>query len=214
MRDYAIVNFAQGSWYPNGQARLLRSLNEHAPGVQFFGFNDYNTIDSPDHRSCPYGFKIHAIEYALAQGYRKILWVDASVWATGNMDHVWRILELHGVLLINSGFLVKDWTNDKALNYFKIVRKDAGNFLMPMGGFFGIDFSTSKGKDFFGRLKAAKNAGAFLGSWVDHRHDMSSMGIIMNQMKIPLINHGEIVRIVGNTSVEYTDSVCFDCQGM
>ncbi len=64
----AMVNLANGSWYPRGQARLLKSLDDVGFPGRRFAFQSEAEVGAPPHRERPYAFKINALKRAHEAG--------------------------------------------------------------------------------------------------------------------------------------------------
>jgi hypothetical protein len=195
-----IVNYVtRNPQYLAGQHRLGCSLLSPLPycyhAYDLLIFNEDNSqistyttrIDdfhSPKHNDNPYAFKIYAIEEALKRGYSKILWLDASIVAKKLIDPIWEWIEEKGFFFEEAGHLVGQWCNDRTLEYFKTTREEA--MLMPMfsAGFTGLNFNHEKTVRFFELWKQSMLDGQFIGSWSDHRHDMTCASIIAYKLEM------------------------------
>jgi hypothetical protein len=183
----AIVNLVTPlAKYLSGQNRLRQSLSGAflPEGTDVYFYTKESEVGAPSHDTNPYAFKIFAIEKVRQMGYDQVLWLDASIIAVKNITPVFDWLSEKEIFLEESGHMAGLWTNDEALAYFGLSRKEA--LLMPMysAGYCGFDFRKKVSVDFFERWKEAMKSGAFRGNWADHRHDMSCGSIIASQMKI------------------------------
>lgn len=191
MSDKCIINFASGR-YIKGQDRLRNSLLEVGFDGDLLTWTSENQIGAPLHKDNPYAFKIYCFDEALRQGYTKILWVDASIWAIKPLDPIWEGLKEHGYVKQYAGHLCGTWTNDRTLDYYQLTRDEAMCIeMMCNGGFLALDFDDPVSVEFFRLWKQAMLDGQFIGSWnndnncesVDprckgHRHDMCNSSII------------------------------------
>jgi hypothetical protein len=191
----AIVCCGVGAWHPDGVRRLEKSLENNFDG-KFYGFTKFPP-NSRDHISSPYGFKVHAIEYALQQGATQIIWLDASAWAITNTDEIFAIIKEKGYYFWQCGFTADQLCHDKCLNYFNITRDEAQQMTCIAGGGFGLNFETEIAREYFARLKNAEAADMFVGSWTHdnqsedkrflfYRHDQSCGSIIANQLNMEI----------------------------
>jgi hypothetical protein len=73
-----IVSAGVGKWYPQGVARLERSLVYHGYAGDMMLYTDLPP-GSPTHEQMPYGMKLAALKSAVDLGYERILWLDASI---------------------------------------------------------------------------------------------------------------------------------------
>ncbi len=223
----AIINFATGH-YMKGQERLRQSLVDQGFDGLFMGFNHESQIGSPQHELNPYAFKVYAFEKVLSMGYKKILWVDASVWAVKPLDPIWASLEEKGYMKEYAGHLVGTWANDATLNYFGVTRDEAMKMEMHAnGGFFALDFDTDIAKEFFEKWKASMMAGMFKGAWANannsestdprcqgHRHDMTCGSIIANQLGMKAYNRDTLMAYVGEPYGPAPETAVMYAQGM
>lgn len=182
----AIVNLVTSTTpHINAQRRLIESYRQHhatenCPAlVATIGESQ---IGSPAHSINPYAFKIYAIQQAILSGYKQILWVDASIVFVRNSQPIFDWIEENGVFMEEAGHYVGTWCNDRTLEYFGISRAEANQMPMFSAGFTGIDITNPKGLEFFNKWRQSMLDGQFVGSWSDHRHDMTCGSIIANQM--------------------------------
>ncbi len=195
MSDKCIINFASGR-YVKGQDRLRESLKTVGFDGDLLAWTSEDQIGAPLHKDNPYAFKCFAFDEALRQGYKKILWVDASIWAIKPLDPIWESVTKRGYMKQEAGHLCSTWSSDRQLEYFGITRDEAEKFLMHgNGGFFALDFDVEIAQEFFKRWKQAMLDGMFKGSWNNDnncessdprckgtRHDMICGSIIANQL--------------------------------
>lgn len=223
----AIINFATGH-YIKGQERLRQSLIDQGFDGEFMGFTHGSQIGAPQHNLNPYAFKCFAFDQALARGYKKILWVDASIWAIKPIESLWKCLDERGYVKQEAGHLCSTWSSDTQLQYFGITRDEAEK--MPMhgnGGFFALDFDVPLSVEFFNRWKKAMMDGQFMGPWNNDnnvvssdprckgtRHDMICGSIIANQLDMKAYPKDLLMAYVGGQYETPPESACFYAQGM
>lgn len=179
----AIVTFAnERNNYMKGLARLSDSLRNNFDG-DLIAFTNEATLECDSHDVNPYAFKVAAIQKALEAGYEQILWLDCSVYAVGNLEPVFEMIEQNGMVFQDAGHMLGNWCNDETLDYFEVSREEAMNIRMiGNAGFLGIDHTNSDAMEFFRQWKQSMEDGMFKGSWDDHRHDMSCSSAILYDM--------------------------------
>lgn len=194
-----IVNVGFGAWYAKGSRRLERSLIHHGFPGAIKCWTDELPPGSPTHQECPYGMKPHAIQWALDQGHKSILWLDSSAWCVKYPRVHEQAMGRDGYYLVGNGeWRADQWTNDACLQHFGITREQARDIPLVSGGIIGLDFRNEIAREFMARYKNAKEAGVFKGSWTavssegsgdryrGHRHDQSCASIIAHQLGLLL----------------------------
>ena len=227
MKDKVIINLSTGN-YIVGQDRLRSTLSGFYDGDLLF-FTDENQFGSPTHKENPYAFKTYAFQHALSLGYKKILWLDASIYAIKDITPVWDIIERDGYIMQNAGWNCGQWSNNKSLEYFGLTRDEALG--MPMygnAGLLGLDLNKELPKIFLERWHKASQDGIFKGAWnnnaitesddircLGHRHDMSVGSIIANLLDMSYINSSQIMQY-GSAPFEQpmNDSICLKAYGI
>lgn len=178
-----------------GLARLSDSLRNNFDG-DFLGFVGEASCGAELHAENPYNFKIHCIEKAKEAGYEKVLWLDSSCFAVGNLQPVFDEIEKDGFIFQDAGHLLGNWTNDFVLDYFDLSRDKAMEIRMiGNAGFLGFDFTRSKPNFFFQQWKQSMLDGCFKGAWTNNdktesedercwgsRHDMSCSSALIYQL--------------------------------
>jgi hypothetical protein len=210
----AIVNYSTPEYIP-GQNRLWASISHHN-NIPIVTYKDLEEIGSPHHNQNPYAFKLYTIEHAQKLGFKKILWLDASVYAVKDVTPVFEWMEEKGIFMEEAGHMVGNWCNDFTLNYFGITRQEAMQMPMFAAGYVGFDFTNPISIEFFERWKQSMLDGCFKGSWSDHRHDMSCLSIIANQMNIINVASpgGQFFAYVGEAYQKPLETACFHLQGI
>lgn len=190
-----------GNWYPKGQERLVRSLVFHGSAADHLTFKD--TWPTPGYNTdCPYHIKPSAFEYAIEQGYRRILWLDCSVWAIKNPMPVWDVINSEGFYIWRSGYNAAQTCSDKCLEYFGVTRDEAEKIPDSNTSMFGVNMDNPTAEQFITRWIRAAKKGAFEGSrlhdnqssdprFLFHRQDQSAATLIAHQLNLKLHNPGE-----------------------
>lgn len=220
----ALVNYSsKDSWYPDGQRRLVEKMKEHGFGGSMYMFDETNLSGCPTHRDNPYGFKIHAIQYALDLGNDIIWWMDSSIYPVKDISPILKLVEEKGYFFEKCGYQASTWTNDKTLEYFGITRDDAENISLFSAGFMILDFRHEVVREFFSRFKNSYEAGMFIGQWNNnnraesydlrcfgHRHDLSCASIIAHQLGMTYYPCGTYLSYVGEGYATPKESSIFN----
>lgn len=208
-----IVNLATGS-YVKGQDRLRDSLQATGYAGEFLGWTAEHQIGAPLHAENPYAFKIFGFREAERQGHRFVMWLDASVWAIKNVQPIFDHIEEHGYIMQEAGCMVGTWSNQNCLDYFGITREDAMKMVCyGNAGFLGLDLWDTSAKTFLLSWEKAMKAGAFKGSWEDHRHDLTCGSIIANKLNMTYQKGDEWLAYASPTD-EVNDTIILKAQGL
>lgn len=206
-----IVNFATDG-FKRGQARLMKSIDGKCRGVFY---DSYTHIKSPSHQKSPYEFKVHALKRAMKDHPNEtiFLWCDASLFRVGDLSKIETIIERDGYFMEEAGHYVKDWCNAHARKYFNFT--DAENhFTMFSAGLLGLHRNSPLSMDFFHQWAASAAAGCFIGSWKDHRHDMTCASIIAQRLNMTYQRGGSHMAYLGPGFQEPAPGVVFHLQGI
>jgi hypothetical protein len=239
-----IVNFAnQNGRYRVAQERLLKSFQsvglEFTP--YFFTYEKEISPDCPYHKSndpahyntgqvVPYAFKPYAMKRAIDDGCDIVIWADAPVYATKDVnDFIDHIISKGYLFFDNIGYSVGDYTSDKCLEIFKVSREESFNMKMIMACLMGINVHNPVSMEFFNQyFEAAKN-GSFIGGWTNdysevskdlrckgHRHDQSAASIIINKLGLDITRGQDtfFAYTAHKGHIDISDSVCIWSQGM
>ena len=150
MVSRSIVNFADGR-YIAGQKRLYESITKIPDHKNITCFCAGPHISMPcrvftDHRKVPYFFKVESLIYASSYS-NLLLWLDASLYATGGSLHpIFDYIERQGYLLEWGGWNNAQWCNDASLAGFGFTRDEAEKQRHVRSGMFGISLVHAKGR--------------------------------------------------------------------
>lgn len=198
MNDIAFCSLAFGPRYIKQQWRLMDSIKQHEPGAKHFTWQDDYPPNALIHYDSLYGFKVHAVNYARGQGYKKIIWFDTACVLIDKVDYWFDIIKDYGVIAARDESLLSGTICDKALEYFaKIEGKDwhvnnIADWHLVGGSLYVFDFSLQLCNDIFYQWEAAEADGIFgsqyesaSGQINSHRHDEScqSMALYLNGSK-------------------------------
>lgn len=197
-----IINVAIGHGYVRGQARLVRSIVTHDRKMPILTWQGWPESDIP--QTSPYNAKAMALERAIAMGYDRILWLDASVILTGSPRPIFDRMETDGYFLLTSGYNCAQTCSDRILEYFQITRDTAEKQPDASSGCFGVNLSTDIGASFARMFIQSARDGMFEGSrnhdgqsqdprFLFHRQDQSAAGLIAHHLGMRFDNLGEMV---------------------
>lgn len=207
-----VINFA-GDSYANGRNRLLKSLKTHSPNIDVLSFTKESEIGCPTHSENPYAFKPYAFLKAIELGYQYILWMDASLFAIKPIEPIFDVIIKEGYFMQEAGHYVATWCNQNALNYFKLTDEEKEKMLMFTAGFQGLNINNLKASTYLTEWKKSEDAGCFIGSWLDHRHDMTCGSIIASRLNMTYKNGSEWLAYA-SPEQEVNETILVKAQGI
>lgn len=192
MSKKAIINFAAGKWYPEGQRRMKASFVKQGFDGEFLLFRDAYPPGCPTHADSPYAFKPYCFKYAFDQGFDEVWWVDSSMVAIRPLTKYTDWVAEQGHYLGVQGHLAGTWCSDKTMNNFGVTRDWLFNINDVNANF--IILTKEKCQAFLDRWIDASKDGSFVGDWNNfggtvssdprvrgHRHDQVCAAIIAKQ---------------------------------
>ena len=204
----------KNSRYVDGLARLSNSLRDNADGIDFLGFIHEYSVNAPLHTQHPYAFKYHALKKMIDLGYKRILWLDVSVFAVAPVQPIFDLIENNGYFFEGAGCMLGDWCNDITLNFYGISRNIAKEIPMMQAGFMGFNLDHIIGQTIWNELNIAYQNDLFKGSWDDHRHEQSCISAILDKHSIPFNPVPEYVQYGGIFDKILNEKIIFKCKGL
>jgi len=175
-----VVSVAFRTKYVEHSLNQERWIKENHPDLHCIFFRDTlphkggiykeNIVDR--FQESLYGFKPHAIEYAINEGYREIIWFDPSVLPIDSLDVIFDALKEHPVIVRTGDQKLKGMVNQRALNWFGVKNIEDVNHVG--GTIYAFNFNDAKAINIFYKWKEAEEAGMFgnqddfmKGHWAD-----------------------------------------------
>lgn len=202
--DNCIVSVGVGGWYPKGIQRLRRSLKVCGYDGDVLFWEGVLPPDAKPHSEDPYGFKIHALKHAISKGYKRVLWLDASIWAIKNPNKMFEYIEQHGYYCFKTGYNIAQSCNDKALDACLITRDQAEGMTEAASGCIGLNMQNNQALAAWLLWHHYYNEGLFHGSrnhdgqstdprFLFHRQDQSAWSIAVNKLGMKINDSGDWV---------------------
>lgn len=213
------ISAGLGAWYNIGVERFKGSLHGHNADVQIWK-DEWPPGGFP--RECPYTVKAAAFEYAIQQGYRTIIWGDASITARKSTDPFIAAVQAKGYWLGSSGYSAAQTCTDACLQYFGVDRDWAAGVPDSATGLFGVCIDHDIALKFIELFIKAGREQAFHGSrkhakqsqdrrFLFGRQDQSCASVIAGKLGMPLDPFAQFVRFRWDR--DRLDTV-FHCEGM
>lgn len=137
-----------------------------------------NGIITQDIISCfqksVYGFKPHAIQYAIEWDNKKIIWLDPSVLPITPMKVLFDSLDEHPVIVRTGDAPLSRMCNEKSKNWFGVTDAQLEGIKHIGGTIYGFNFNNQKTIEVFNLWKKSEEEGIFgaqhdfmAGHWAD-----------------------------------------------
>ncbi len=187
MTDTIFLNVAFGDYrYIEQQERCNASIRAVYPDANIKSWTNEYPEGSRTHRESLYGFKVHAVKWAMQQGYKKIIWMDCACILQKEVDYWFCLNEKYAVVAAKDDNLLKNHISDKYVaKYLDCISAETwSNWHLVGGSLYVFDFSLEKCHEIFEGWWADEMTGYF-GSQHEqatrqinkHRHDESSMAV-------------------------------------
>lgn len=184
MTDIIFLSVAFGPKYIEQQYRLTESILNIYPDPKITFWFDGYPVDSKTHQESLYGFKPHAIQLALRQGFKKIIWLDTACILQQPVDY-WFDLNLP-VLAAKDDNALSKCIGDKALKYYG--NPDITGMHLVGGSVYVFNFDHPDCQKIFDHWAKAESDGVFgsqqeqaSGKINRHRHDEACMSMALYQ---------------------------------
>lgn len=178
----AIINLSTKK-YEKGQLRLRGSLEDKTDADILF-YSKESEVGARSHRESMYGFKPKAFQQAWIMGYRKIVWLDASIVAIKDLNPIFEAIEKDGYFFQDSGWMNSRWTPQHVKDYFGT---DEGK--MISSGVVGLNLENQMAINFLYLWLKAMGAGMFNGSHDVYRHDQSCASLIIQNLGLKITDN-------------------------
>ena len=194
MKDVVFTSYAFGGLYVMQQKRLEDSIKQVYPEANIrFWHSDNGNSDtkevppgSPTFAESMYGFKVHCVKNCLAEGFKKVVFLDAAMILEGKIDEVMDRASKLGVLATIDRTELKSVISDQCLKYIGDV--DLTGLTIVGGSLYVFDFNNPKCVDIFNYWAELEADGMFgleddcsRGLLGAHRKDETCMALALNK---------------------------------
>jgi len=198
MKDVAFCSFAFGPLYVMQQERLRQSILKIYPeaNIRFWhcddGTSDNDLSKMPKgakkFKDSMYGFKVHCVGECYAEGFKKIIFLDAAMFLDGKIDSVMELASEIGVVVAVDPSPLYDRVSDKCLDWCQVTREYVkGVELTIVGGsLYVFDFNVAVTEKLFTTWYTMEAEGLFgseeeaaRGEIQGHRSDEACMSLAL-----------------------------------
>jgi hypothetical protein len=137
--DRVIVSAGLGAHYAAGLESTRAHCANHCPDAWQLFYRDYPE-GCPRQNEQQYAFKIWAVNEAVRQGFRYILWMDSVFQPIGSLEPLWEVIDCEGWYVPPQlSEKLGRWCSDAALDIFGIDRAEAYKIPLVYSGLVGVD---------------------------------------------------------------------------
>lgn len=183
MKDCIFLNLAFGDYrYTEQQERCNASIRAIYPDANIKSWTNEYPPGSRTHRESLYGFKVHAIRWAMEQGYSKIIWVDTAVILQKEVDYWFTLIPKYGVIAAKDDNKLINFTAPQYRFYVQDHWHLCGGSLYVFDMAKKLSYVTFhewaefERRDFFGSQQQQAS-----GKINSHRHDETMLAISLYQ---------------------------------
>lgn len=157
MTDFCFVNVSFGDRYVRTQERLRDSILKIYPDAAMFFWTDELPPNSKPFVQSLYGFKVHAINHARANGFKKIIWIDTCGVLLQRIDDLWRLVRSYGVWAVADEVTVRRYCSQALLTIYKVP----ADLKLVGGSLYLFDFEVFHSQLIFQTWEKMEAAGHF-----------------------------------------------------
>lgn len=187
VHDVAFVSCAFGDRrYIEQQHRLKKSITEMYPLCMQYHWTDSLPPGSKSFYDSLYGFKVHAVRYAMEKGADKIMFFDPACVLVKPIDHYQSLVQQYGVLAAQDDNKLNGFCGDEALKFMQLKREQIQDWHLVGGSFYYFDFRFPLSRDIFWDWYDQEHAGMFgsqkqqaSGQLQGHRNDEACMALAL-----------------------------------
>jgi len=129
----------------------------------------------------PHAFKACCMKEAQRLGYKRILWLDASIVPLVSLNTIFKMVAEKGYFTIGNYHYVGPFCSPQVAAYFGFTHEETHHLLSCQSGFIGVDATTEQGKKVIELFYcAAKDKMPFFSA----RSDQTVLSLILHQLNL------------------------------
>jgi hypothetical protein len=188
MSDITFVSVAFGDKrYIEQQERLGHSIKLIYPDAPLFFWTNEMPPGARSMSDSLYGFKPHAVNYALKKGYKKIMFFDPACILIKPIDFYQEQVKEFGVCCARDDNKLSPFFGDRAMKHYdNASRESIKDWHLVGGSFYYFDFDVPLCEKIFSKWLIAEQMGLFgsqkeqaSGQLQGHRNDEAIMAILL-----------------------------------
>jgi len=181
-RDRCIILYASFNRnYPAGVRRLLNRIPKSGyRGHLYYRIGGWPNIEGGDLvlAHVPFAFKVCFFREMQRLGYKRVLWLDASILPHTSLNYIFNLIERDGLFVQANTHFVGRFMNEDTAKSFGLTVQQTETILSCSAAIIGIDFTNEKTAPLIELLyQAAKDPYAFFSP----RADQTAFSILLHQ---------------------------------
>ncbi len=172
--------------YLEQQERLHHSIRMIYPDAVIYSWTNEMPPGARSMNDSLYGFKPHAVQYALDQGHKKVMFFDPAIILMKPIDFYQEKVKEYGVCCARDDNKLSGFCGDKALEYYNLNREEIKDWHLVGGSFYYFDFDDDLSFFIFNQWLVAEQEGLFgsqyeqaAGKLQGHRNDEAMMALAL-----------------------------------
>ena len=191
-----VVSVAFREPYVSHSKRQKEFIEKSNPEVEFMYYRDVlpangniYTENIVEHfQKSLYGFKPHAIQRAIGEGYKKIIWLDPSVLPTVSITPLIKALDEHPVIVRTGDAPISKMTNQKAKDWFGVTEDEIKDVRHVGGTVYCFNFNSPAAVKVFSLWMSSEKNGIFGDQdsfMAGHWSDEACMALSLHKCEVP-----------------------------
>ncbi|MBI2742464.1 MAG: hypothetical protein HYX48_00910 [Chlamydiales bacterium] len=184
-RENCLVLYASFNMhYPDGLRRLIQIVERS----DFKGHILYHFGGWPDLAGgslvlahVPHAFKACCFKEAQRLGYKRVLWLDSSIFPVVSLNLIFKMIQEKGYFTIGNFHQVGPYCNADTAAHFGFTLEETYHLLSCQSGFIGVDLTTPQGREVVDLFyRAAQDKHGFFSA----RSDQTALSLILHKLKL------------------------------
>jgi len=197
-RENCVIVYASlNKNFPGGAKRLASHIEaSDYRGHLFYRIGGWPNIEEGDLALAhvPYAFKVSFFREAKRLGFKRVLWLDASILPIVSLNEIFSQIEKRGYFVMGNSYPVGPFFNEEAAKALGVTLEESFQIPICSAGLFGLDFSYEAAREALDAwTRAARDGAAFFSP----RSDQSALSVILYKLgmrdfaPIATLAHGE-----------------------
>lgn len=181
-KECCLITYASfNNCYPKGVKRLVdQTKASDFKGHILWRIGGWPNVEdgSLNLAHVPYAFKACLFKEAYRLGYKKVLFLDASILPTVSLNDLFKRIQEKGHFIVGNHHNVGPYMNERAAHAFNLTLEETHRISSISASSFGLDLSTEKGKKLMDAFYAAAQHET---AHYSARNEQNAMSLILHK---------------------------------